>query len=248
MSERQRILLVEDNTGDADLIIEMLPTAGVKIFEVVCSSRLSEAVEILAASRFDIILLDLGLPDSDGIQTIRAMRERTAELPIIVLTGNSDERTGLTAVLEGAQDYLIKGQIQADMLNRSITYAVARKLVENRLKNLNDTLEERIAERTAQLTASNKALRLEIAERRLAEHALQKAFDELKTLRGIVPICASCKKIRDDKGFWNQVEDYIRDHTEAEFTHGLCPDCANKLYPDYSADIESPPDKEKDQT
>lgn len=55
---------------------------------------------------------------------------------------------------------------------------------------------------------------------------------EVKTLRGIIPICASCKKIRDDKGAWNQIEVYVRDHSEAEFSHGICPDCAKKLYPD----------------
>ena len=60
---------------------------------------------------------------------------------------------------------------------------------------------------------------------------LQEAFDNIKTLKGMLPICASCKKIRDDKGYWNQIEEYIGSHTEAEFTHGLCPDCARKLYP-----------------
>jgi hypothetical protein len=62
---------------------------------------------------------------------------------------------------------------------------------------------------------------------------IQKALVEVKTLRGILPICASCKKIRDDKGYWNQIEAYVRDHSEAEFSHGLCPDCFEKLYPEY---------------
>jgi two-component system, cell cycle sensor histidine kinase and response regulator CckA len=61
---------------------------------------------------------------------------------------------------------------------------------------------------------------------------LQQALDEVKTLRGIVPICANCKKIRDDKGYWNQVEKFVSDHTEAKFSHGICPDCAKKLYPE----------------
>ncbi len=62
--------------------------------------------------------------------------------------------------------------------------------------------------------------------------ALQKALAEVKTLRGFLPICASCKKIRDDNGYWNQIEAYIRDHSEVEFSHGICPDCAKKLYPE----------------
>ncbi|MCX5829217.1 MAG: response regulator transcription factor [Deltaproteobacteria bacterium] len=62
---------------------------------------------------------------------------------------------------------------------------------------------------------------------------LQKALNEVRTLRGIIPICASCKNIRDDKGYWNQVEAYIRDHSEAEFSHGICPECLKKLYPEF---------------
>jgi hypothetical protein len=61
---------------------------------------------------------------------------------------------------------------------------------------------------------------------------LQKALEEVKTLSGFLPICASCKKIRDDKGYWNQIEAYISEHSEAEFSHGICPECLEKLYPE----------------
>lgn len=64
---------------------------------------------------------------------------------------------------------------------------------------------------------------------------LQQALEQVRTLRGILPICSSCKKIRDDQGYWTQVEAYVRDHTEAEFSHGICPDCIERLYPEYSA-------------
>ena len=71
---------------------------------------------------------------------------------------------------------------------------------------------------------------------------LQTALTEIKTLRGIIPICANCKKIRDDKGFWQQVESYVSARTDADFSHGICPDCAKKLYPDYydESDFEEP--------
>lgn len=68
---------------------------------------------------------------------------------------------------------------------------------------------------------------------------LKKAWKEVKTLSGFLPICASCKKIRDDNGFWSQVEKYISDHSEAKFTHGICPDCAQKLYPEYMTKTDS---------
>ena len=85
-----------------------------------------------------------------------------------------------------------------------------------------------------------QAVARDITERKRAEEALeeerrrlQQALDEVRTLRGIVPICANCKQIRDDKGYWNQVEKYVSDHTEAKFTYGICPDCVEILYPKY---------------
>lgn len=70
------------------------------------------------------------------------------------------------------------------------------------------------------------------AEREKLIDELKTALDQVKQLSGLLPICASCKKIRDDNGYWNQIESYIRDHSEAEFSHGLCPDCARQLYPE----------------
>jgi len=67
---------------------------------------------------------------------------------------------------------------------------------------------------------------------KLKNRELEAAFNEIRQLRGIIPICASCKKIRDDKGFWHQVEVYVSEHSEAKFSHGICPDCVKKLYPE----------------
>jgi CHASE1-domain containing sensor protein len=96
-----------------------------------------------------------------------------------------------------------------------------------------------LADTTLDLEKANIGLRKEIMERERAEEQrdkliedLQKTLSEVKTLRGYLPICSNCKKIRDDKGYWNQIESYIRDRSEAEFSHGICPECAKKLYPD----------------
>ena len=84
----------------------------------------------------------------------------------------------------------------------------------------------------------------DITERKLAEDAkedlineLQKAFEEVNILSGLLPICAVCKNIRDDKGYWNKIESYIRSHSKVEFSHGICPDCAQKLYPDLYREV-----------
>lgn len=74
------------------------------------------------------------------------------------------------------------------------------------------------------------------AEREVLIGELQAALEKVKQLSGLLPICASCKKIKDDNGYWNQIESYIRDHSEAEFSHGICPDCAKKLYPELFGD------------
>jgi transcriptional regulator with GAF, ATPase, and Fis domain len=99
--------------------------------------------------------------------------------------------------------------------------------------------ELRLAERVGTQIAGAIANAQLFIERKRAEAEkeklivqLQKALSEVKQLSGLLPICASCKKIRDDKGYWNQIETYIRDRSEAEFTHGICPDCFKKLYPD----------------
>ena len=73
-----------------------------------------------------------------------------------------------------------------------------------------------------------------VIKRREVEESRVKALNEVKILRGLLPICASCKKIRDDHGYWNQIETYIRDHSEAEFSHSICPDCMRALYPEYA--------------
>ncbi len=89
------------------------------------------------------------------------------------------------------------------------------------------------------LSLANLAQQREIDERKRVEeerekliYELQEALNKVKTLSGLLPICASCKKVRDDSGYWNQIEVYIRDHSEADFSHSICPDCAKELYPD----------------
>ncbi len=82
---------------------------------------------------------------------------------------------------------------------------------------------------------------MDITERKRGEEALQKSLNDVRTLRGILPICANCKKIRDDQGYWNQVEVYVRDHTEAQFSHGICPECRKKMYPNLGQDKEAAP-------
>jgi hypothetical protein len=92
---------------------------------------------------------------------------------------------------------------------------------------------------TALLTLQRKILEEKRAE---ALREREKTLEDIKILHGLLPICASCKKIRDDKGYWTQIESYIKDHSEADFTHGLCPECVEKLYPGLRKNMRSDPD------
>jgi diguanylate cyclase (GGDEF)-like protein len=144
-SEITRLLLIEDNPGDARLIEEMLKEAELR-FELKCVDRLSSGIGQIKLDGFDVILLDLGLPDSQGLNTLVKLNEVKPEEPVIVLTGLEDEATGMRAIKEGAQDYLIKGQIDKNLLARSINYAIERKRAEGTMSNLLHALESLNAE------------------------------------------------------------------------------------------------------
>jgi len=127
------VLLLEDNPGDARLIRELLANTNDK-FELQCVDLLSKGLDCLASQTIDAMLLDLGLPDSQGLNTIESVRAKKASLPIIVLTALNDESVAIEAVRRGAQDYLIKGSITGSMLSRIIRYAIERKNYEEELK------------------------------------------------------------------------------------------------------------------
>jgi len=153
--------------------------------------------------------------------------------------GTFDERdvnlTTATAAVIGVA--LENALINADLKKTNILL----KKSEAELKKHHRRLENLVEERTVKLRNANEQLRAEIAERKRTENErerliseLQDALSRVKMLSGMLPICANCKKIRDDKGYWNQIELYIKEHSEAEFSHGICPDCCKKLYPGFT--------------
>ncbi|MFB3895171.1 MAG: HD domain-containing phosphohydrolase [bacterium] len=132
-----KVMLIEDNPGDARLIREMLKETEEFEFEVLCLDRLSRGLEHLARESQDIVLLDLGLPDSTGLETFNKLYQQKRELPVIVLTGLDDKTVAVNAVREGAQDYVVKGDIIGKLLVRSIRYAIERKRAEEKIIRLN---------------------------------------------------------------------------------------------------------------
>lgn len=134
MKPKLKVLLIEDNPGDARLIQEMLSEAKDILFELECVDRLSAGFEIISAGGIDIVLLDLSLPDSAGLETLTKTHTSAPEVPIIVLTGLDDKALGFEAVRKGAQDYLTKGEATTALLSRAIQYAVERNRLLDQLE------------------------------------------------------------------------------------------------------------------
>jgi len=192
-----RVLLVEDDSEDARLFQAMLAHEAKGEFQMARVGRLAEALGKLNDQGYDIVLSDLGLPDSQGLRTFLSLKGQAPKLPIVVLSGLEDEEFALKAVHEGAQDYLVKSQVNGPLLARSLRYAIERKRIES--------------------------------ERDRLIHELQEALAKVKLLSGMLPICAWCKKVRDDQNYWQEVECYVASHCEAQFTHGICPACMEKV-------------------
>jgi len=126
-----KVLLVEDNPGDVRLLQEFLREITSVRVELLPVGRLDEALNCLNGNRFDVILLDLSLPDSQNLETVIIAHRQIPETPIIVLTGLDDENLAIRAMQEGAQDYLVKGQVNGDLLVRSMRYAIERQLAKS---------------------------------------------------------------------------------------------------------------------
>jgi signal transduction histidine kinase len=131
-----KTLLVEDNPGDTRLIREMLAEAASTTFHLEFADRLQAGLERLAGGEIDVVLLDLGLPDSKGLETLNKAHAQAPAVPIVVLTGLDDEMLGVQAVKRGAQDYLVKGEVDGNLLIRTMRYAIERKQAEERERQL----------------------------------------------------------------------------------------------------------------
>ena len=121
------VLLVEDNVGDARLMMELLKEYENLEYTIHHVIRLSDALQILNEHQIDIILLDLSLPDSFGFETFTSMRDQAQNIPIVLLTGLDDENLAVNALKQGAQDYILKGQLDSALLIRAIKYAIERQ-------------------------------------------------------------------------------------------------------------------------
>lgn len=174
-----KVLLIEDNDADARFISEMFKDIKTTKYEISHAKRLDDGLDLLDHNSFDVLLLDLSLPDSIGLATFEKAHEYEPELPVVILSGLDDEEVAVRAVREGAQDYLMKGEVSGRLLSRSISYAIERhnsekELIESRndlislINNYTTELKEKGVKEAEDL---HKSLETEIAN-----------FEELKSL------------------------------------------------------------------
>ena len=170
-----RVLLIEDSAADARLIEEFLKGTPLYQFRLTHVERLQEALQRLQTTRYEVILLDLTLPDSAGLVSLEQLLTSAPSIPVLVLTNNNNPEIAIEAVRRGAQDYLIKRQINHEMLVRSLRYAIERKQQAKALRDANEALESRVQSRTQELELANQNLRQEIVHRQAVQERLMLA-------------------------------------------------------------------------
>jgi len=242
------ILVVEDSKSQADHLCFLLETHGFFV-RIACDGK--EALASIRSEPPSLVISDIIMPEMDGYQLCYAIRadETTSDLPVVLLTTLSSPGDILRALECGADNFITKPYNEEYLLSRMESImAGIRMRNTNKTGNYAEvfykgehfrvtTERQRILDlllstyeatvlRNQELQKTQKILSEKVVE-------LEIALDRVKQLEGIIPICMHCKKIRDDKDYWRQIEDYISDHSEALFSHGICPECLQKYYSDY---------------
>ena len=209
-----RILIVDDTRDNQVILRAFLESAGYR--DIVAVNSAAEAFRLLGIDapitvepEIELILMDIMMPGISGIEACRRIKatERVKDVPVIMITAKSEPQDLEQAFAAGAMDYMTKPVKKIELLAR-VRSALALK----------------------QAMDGRKAREEDLARK---NHELEHTLSEIKVLRGLIPICAACKKIRDDQGYWQQLETYIGQRSEAQFSHGICVDCMTKLYPEF---------------
>ena len=210
MDYQTKTLIAEDNFLVGEMIQGVTEDAGCIVVGRAVDG--CQAVEMTTELRPDVVLMDIKMPNLDGIEASRIIQGR-CPTPVVILTAYDTEEMLEEASAAGVGAFLAKPP-KVRELSRAIVIARERFGDLLSLRRANDLLQRRTKE-------------------------LEEAFAKIKTLRGLIPICASCKKIRSDQGYWQQLEQYLAEHSEADFTHGLCPECLKQMEMQANAIVDS---------
>ncbi len=174
-SEKIKVLLIEDNPGDARLIQEMLTEPGQERYQFEYADRLSRGLEHLENGGVDVVLLDLSLPDVQGLEAFDKVQAKVPAVPVVVLTGFDDETLAIEAMRHGAQDYLVKGDVDSTVLYRAVRYSVERKRAVEDAK--------RYSKRVEALYAVAQAVSHSLNMDEVLNNALDRVYEALEEIR-----------------------------------------------------------------
>ncbi|MDK2408735.1 hybrid sensor histidine kinase/response regulator [Aphanizomenon sp. PH219] len=181
-----KILLIEDNLAEARLLQEFIKLTKSQNFGLVHVQRLQDGIKQLNSQKYDVILLDLTLPDSQGLCSIPQLLQQNPSNPIIVLTNTNDEELAIEAVRQGAQDYLVKRHVNPDILVRSVRYAVERKQFLEQLNQINQTLETQVEEKTTELLKSQEINQLKSEFMAMLSHDIRNPLNTILLAAGLL--------------------------------------------------------------
>jgi two-component system cell cycle response regulator len=236
------ILIVEDSHTQAEQLRHVLES---NHYKVTIAYNGEEALNSILKSRPTIVISDVIMPGMDGYELCRKIKqsEIIKGVPVILLTQLSSPHDIIRG-LECGADHFITKPYNKDYLLSHIQYIfINRELRKTAMSDLG--IEIFFAGQKHFLTSDRiqildllfstyEAVMQKNHELEQTNQKLLRSIDTIKKLGGLIPICSHCKKIRNDKGYWQQLEIYIKEHSEAEFTHGLCPDCERSIYSSYT--------------
>ena len=174
-----RVLLVDDDQDDYIILRDLFLEIEAEKFRLEWVAAYDDAIESMVHNKHDVYLVDYHLGERNGLELLNEAAKNGCKRPIILLTGKGTQEVDMAAMKAGASDYLVKGEIGASLLERSIRYAIERKHTQEELRKARDELEQHVEERTAKLARTTEQLKLELTERKRAEEALRLAHRDL---------------------------------------------------------------------
>ncbi len=202
------LLYVEDEQVTRSAVARMLKRRVLTVYE---AENGQEGLDLYKQYKPDIVISDIRMPVLDGMEMSKEIKALDKNSKIILTTAHSDASILINSIEVGIDKYIMKPLDIASLFS-SVEKCAENIMLEKKIQQQNKEKDELISK-------------------------LQDALNNVKKLSGLLPICSSCKKIRNDNGYWKQIEGYIAEHSEAVFTHGICPDCMKRLYPNLIQDM-----------
>jgi two-component system cell cycle response regulator len=248
MNRTAHILIVEDSRTQALQLEHTLTKSGFRV------SQANDGLAALAQieqEEPEIIISDVVMPGLNGFELCERLNhdERFSHIPILLLTSLSDPEDIIRGLDCGASNFVVKPYKEKQLLDRIKYLLINQDLRQNQPQQSQFGIEMFFSGKKHLITSERRQIldllfttfEDAVEKKRELEQTtreLLKAYETIKKLKGLLPICSFCKKIRNDDGYWQHVEEFVSQHSDAEFSHGLCPDCLTKHFAKYAGDSE----------